>query len=187
VAAQNNRADMVRYLLEEHHVDIHVENGRFIAGPTALGTAIILKALECIAVLLQHSGPLNHIDDEINNIDDPIDTVLAIHRDVTIRFITEMNAEAFIDNARHDWSFPDSRYVRVELTTDDRPCIEKLQIRRKDEGLRKERDERELNLVEGVGPEWVNVPEFPTIQERVDELQKDKNLIPLFKPAFVAA
>ncbi|EAT77596.1 hypothetical protein HBI56_196490 [Parastagonospora nodorum] len=185
-AVQKDRADMVRYLLEEQHVDIHIGNGRFVAGPTALWIAIELKSFKSIELLLQYGGPVNHIDDEIKNIDGPLDAVLTTHRDATIRFRAESNAKAFIDDARHKYTYPNSHYVRIKLTSDDKSWIEKLQYRRRDEDLRKEGDERELNKIEGIGPQWDQVPEFPTNQERVDELQEDDELIPLFEPAFVA-
>jgi len=35
-AVQKDRLDMLRYLLEEYHVDIPIGNGRFVTGPTAL-------------------------------------------------------------------------------------------------------------------------------------------------------
>lgn len=136
--------------------------------------------------MLQHGGPINHIDEEIRNIEEPLDTVLISRRDATIHFRTEANAKAFIDDARHHYTYPNSHYVRLKLTANDKTWIEKLQFRRKDEALRSEGDRRELNKIEGIGPEWDHVPEFPTNQERVDELQKDDELIPLFEPAFVA-
>ncbi|KAH7400797.1 ankyrin repeat-containing domain protein [Phaeosphaeria sp. MPI-PUGE-AT-0046c] len=185
VAAGNNKADMVRFLLEEHHVDTHIGSGRFVAGPTALWIAISLKWLESIDILLQHGGPVDHIDQEILDIDGPIDAVLSNHRDNTVRFETEDNAKTFIDGARNRQQ-PNSPYVRIRLVTEDREWIEKLQIRKADAQLRKEGDRRELNKSEAVGPESRLFPEFVTYQDRQDELEEDDDLLPFFEPAFKA-
>lgn len=187
VAAGNNKADMVRYLLEEHHVDIHIGSGRFVAGPTALWIAISLKAYESIDLLLRHGGPVNHIDQEILDIDGPLDAILSWHRrDHTVRFETEENAKRFISDARNDTQ-PNSPYVRIKLDKEDKGWIGKLQMRKPDEKLRKEGDKRELNKNEAVGPESPLMPEMPTWQERVDELGEDDDLLPLFEPFLKAA
>lgn len=187
VAAGNNKAEIVRYLLEECHIDIHIGSGRFVAGPTALWIAIVLKAYESIDLLLQHGGPLNHIDDEILKLEGPVDAILRWHhRDYSIRFETEENAKAFIDNARNDTQ-PNLPYVRVKLDKEDKGWVEKLQMRRPDQELRKEGDERELNKSEAKGPETRLMPEMPTYQEIVDELGEDDNLLPLFEPMLKAA
>ncbi|OAL00524.1 ankyrin [Phaeosphaeriaceae sp. SRC1lsM3a] len=185
VAAGNNKAEMVRFLLEEHHVDTHIGSGRFVAGPTALWVAILLKSLESINLLLQHGGPVNHIDQEILDIDGPIDAILSEHRDCTVRFETEENTKRFVDSMRNKHQ-PNSPYVRVKLDKEDKAWISKLQIRKEDKELRKEGDKRELNKSEAVGPQTVLMPEFVTYQERQDELEDDDDLMPLHQPAFKA-
>lgn len=197
-AAGYDQPKSVRYLLENHTMDIHLGSGRFATGPTALWVAITLKSLESVALLLQHGGPLNHIDDEIRNATGPLDAVL-IAEGYTgagaphILFKTGANAEQMIDGIRNYYEKANSPYVRVKITQEDRVWIDKLQLRRLDEELREQGEHaRELNEEEmetGLGKEDLRnlMPMNPTVEEREDVLAFHDDLIPLFKPAFVAA
>jgi hypothetical protein len=49
---------MVRYLLESHHVDVHIGCGSFANGPTALHSAILNGQSDVVKVLLEHGGPV---------------------------------------------------------------------------------------------------------------------------------
>lgn len=191
-AAGNDKPEVVRYLLDEQNVDIQMGSGRFSAGPTALWVAIFLKSMESVALLLQHGGPLNHIDDEIQTMGNgPLDTVLIAHKDGTVSFETEANAQNFIDRERNAYEFPNSHYVRIVLKDEDKSWIEKLQLRKPDEELRDEG--RELNAKESVKYEDLEegdvrkiCPEFPSFDDRAKELKKEEDLIPPFEAAFVA-
>jgi ankyrin repeat protein len=171
IAAGNDKPNMVQYLLENHAMDIHVGSGPHADGPTALWVGITHKSLKSVDLLLQHGGPLDHIDAEIRDITGPLDAVLIASSDAHVRFETEANAKEYIENARKDWSMPNSYYVRVQLDEDDRGWIERLEMR---EGRDRGRKKAEV------------LPTRPIFQERFDNLSKDDDLIPKFKPAFIA-
>lgn len=60
-AAAANNDDMLRLLLE-HGADIHVGAGEFSNGPTALFGAVMNKRTEAARSLLEHGGPVEHVD-----------------------------------------------------------------------------------------------------------------------------
>ena len=194
-AAGNNRPEMVRYLLENHKPDIHIGSGRFATGPTALSIAIHLKSLESVALLLQHGGPVDHIDEEIQNVTKPMTAILRTEfgERMPVRFETKDNAEAYIKSARSNWQYLNSRYVRLEIGPDDKDWINSLQYRKSDDELREKGPAaRELNKKEALkmkdldetDPRRVMV-EYPTFEEREAELDSDDDLIPKWRPAFV--
>jgi ankyrin repeat protein len=172
-AAGNDKPDLVRYFLEKHNVDIKVGNGKHAEGPTALWVGITHKSLESVALLLQYGGPLNEIDTEITNIKGPLDAVLIASQDGKVRFETETKVRGYIDDARHNYSTPNSSYVRVALDVGDKDWTEKLQYREADDEVRNGGRERAKLF-----------PECPIFQERYDELNKDDDLIPKFRAAF---
>jgi ankyrin repeat protein len=172
-AAGNDKPDVVRYFLEKHNVDIQVGNGTHAEGPTALWVAITHKSLESVALLLQYGGPLNEIDTEITNIKGPLDAVLIASQDGQVRFETETKVRGYIDDARHNYSTPNSSYVRVALDVGNKDWIEKLQYREADDEVRNGGREKAKMF-----------PECPIFQERYDELNKDDDLIPKFRAAF---
>lgn len=194
-AAANNKTDMVRYLLENHKVDIHLGSGRFAAGPTALWIAINLKSLDSVALLLQHGGPVNHIDEEIRNVSGPVSAILKAvpGTRLSVRFETESNAQKYIDKTRNDYQNMNPAYVRVEVGPDDKSWISKLQLRRPDEELREKGEgARELNRKEGAKLKDLDetddrrkVPPYPTLEGREKELNEDDDLIPEWQPALV--
>lgn len=191
-AAANNQPSMVRYLLDEHKVDAHIGNGRYAAVPTALWMAIRLKAYECIPILLQHGGPVDHIDDEILNIDGPIDAVLLAltsSDNVKVELLPELNLD--INSYRHDYQRPNSPYVRVNLTPEDKPWIEKLQYRKLADLWR---DWREFSGNEGARAEDMDendmrrqMPPYPTFEGKEKSLEEDDDLITAYLPAFIPA
>jgi ankyrin repeat protein len=185
-AAGNDQPAMVRYLLEKHNTDIQISSGSSLSGPTALWIAIKLKSLESVALILRAGGPINHIDDEIANIDAPLHAVLIAHMDSTVSFQTEEHAQSYIDGARKKFENPNSPYVRVVLGLDDRAWIETLQHRKSEEELRAA-DRRRVEAIES-GKLDLNrdLVGYPTFEERAEELMKVDDLLPLFKPAFKA-
>jgi ankyrin repeat protein len=192
-ASCNNKPEMVRFLLEDHNVDIHMGNGRYAAGPTALWIAISLKHFEVVALLLEHGGPVDHIDDEIVNAEDSLPAVLLADMDnCRVRFKTEANAKESIESAKHNYSAPNSPYVRLTVGPQDKDWIGKLQHRRPDEDLREtgegarelnEKEAADLKDLESTDVRHILAP-IPTIEERQEELDEDDDLIPEFIPAF---
>lgn len=195
-AACNNKPDMVRFLLDDHNVDIHMGNGRYAAGPTALWTAISLKYFEVVALLLEHGGPVDHTDDEIINAEKSLPAVLLTTMNgCRVRFETEANAEEYIEDAKHNYTVPNPPYVRLTIGPQDKDWIRKLQHRRPDEELRetgdgaRELNEKEAAKLEDLEPSDVRhlLAPFPIIEKRQNQLDSDDDLIPEFIPAFKAA
>lgn len=199
-AASNECPEMVRYLLENHKVDIHAGNGRYASGPTALFSAITLKSLESIVVLLEHGGPVDHIDEEILNLKGPTAAILhAVFAKEgerpTVRLELESNVKEYIDERTKDYMNMNPGYVRLELDEADKEWIKRLQMRRSDEELREHGDKaRELNRAEATKKS--DMPEsdprrtmvsIPTVKSREDKLKMDDDLIPEFRPFAVPA
>ncbi|KAF2231774.1 ankyrin [Viridothelium virens] len=187
-AASNKQTDMARYLLENHKIDLHKGHGRFITGPTPLWVAISIHAGDAAILLLQHGGPIEHIDDDLLDIDKPTKAVLvetATTR-APVRLIAEANAkERPLKNDRA------SRSSLLELDPEtDKEWMKKLQQRKSDAELLEEEEEsvdfggnrffRDLNREEEErlghpkaedeeDPKRRN-PEFPTNKQREDEM-----------------
>jgi ankyrin repeat protein len=173
-AAGNDKPDIVRYLLENHSVDIQVGCGLHAEGPTALWVAITHRSLESIALLLQHGGPLDSIDNQILEINGPLDAVLIASHTGRVRFESETKAQAHISNARTNYHAQNWSYVRVALDVGDKDWIGKLRIR--EGGSERRNRGREKAEI---------IPEYPIFLERYDELAEDDDLIPKFEAAFV--
>ena len=199
-----NRAAMVRYLLDEHNADTHIGSGRFITGPTPLWAGITLKSLECIAILLQHGGPIDHVDSEIANLSKPMTAMLSARfpsktpsRRPMVRFETEANAKDLVDSCAQDYQHLNPAYVKVELDPEeDAEWVKALQPRRGDEKLRASEGAagRELDLNEAAEMEELGeedprrvMVDIPTARERQDALLEDDDLAPMWKPLWVAA
>jgi ankyrin repeat protein len=197
VAAANDKPEMVRYLLENHKINIHFGSGRFATGPTALWIAIVLKSFESVAHLLKHGGPVNHIDEEILNLEGPVTAILrAVYDDQSsVRAETESNAKAWIDGERTNFQRPNPAYVRVQLGLEDKIWIQKLQYRRSGDELRetgegaREFSKKEATKLRDLDEEDVRriLAPFPTLTEREKMLKNHDDLIPEWKPAFVSA
>jgi ankyrin repeat protein len=197
-AATSDKTEMVRYLLENHKVDTHFGNGRYATGPTALWGAINLKSLESIALLLQHGGPVDHIDEELRNIEGLSTAILRAafpgpgRPEVFLE--TEEHAREYVESKRHIWENLNPPYVRLELGLEDKEWLKALQLRKGDEELRETGiDARVLNKQEGadskdLGEDDVRklmVP-LPTYLARETELRNDDDLLPEFEPHMVA-
>ncbi|OAL47115.1 ankyrin [Pyrenochaeta sp. DS3sAY3a] len=199
-AAVNDKADMVRYLLENHLVNIHAGNGRYASGPTALWTSIGLKSLESVQLLLEHGGPVDYIDPEIKDIKEPASAILRAvfgkpPERPTVRLELESNAQEYINKSNQDYMNMNPSYVRLELGPDDKAWIDRLQLRRPDEELRETgRTARELNQSEATKKSELEEDDlrrlmvaYPTIESRGKKLMNDDDLIPEFKPFAVPA
>jgi ankyrin repeat protein len=171
LAAGNDKPDMVRFLLENHDMDLHIPNGLHANGPTALWVAITHKSFKSIELLLQHGGPLDAIDKDILSISGPLDAVLTTSFTGEVRFETETTAKKYIDDARDDYSIPNSLYVRIALDIRDRDWIARLQTCERDA-------ERRI----GGREKAEEFPERPVFKERYDKLMEDDDLIPRFQP-----
>ncbi|MCJ1293470.1 hypothetical protein MMC34_005025 [Xylographa carneopallida] len=195
-SASHNKPEMIRYLLEDHKVDIHLGNGRFATGPTALWIAIILKSLDCVELLVRHGGPVDHVDEEILNVNKPVTAVLIGMRDkrTSVRLETENNAREYIEALRKDFQNLNPPYVRIEIGPDDSNWIQKLQQRKSDEQLREKGEgARDLNKTEKVKKSDRDstdlrryLVDLPSDSERERELTADDDLLPRWSPAFVA-
>lgn len=192
-AAMANRADFVHYLIDECGADVHKGNGRWATGPTAMWVAIRLKQFDTIAVLLEHGGPVDVVDEEIRNIDGPIDAVLMTGKDMRVSLRNEKNVSDEIRGFRNDYMSPNPYYVRITLGLEDQRWIGKLVPRKPDEELKEHGEQaRALNKADEstkfaeAYPRHL-VPDYPTDAAREKELSKDDNLIPAFRPAFIAA
>jgi ankyrin repeat protein len=185
-ASGNDRAEMVRFLLEDHHVDIHIGNGRFAAGPTALWIAITLKSFQCVSLLLQHGGPLDVVDDEIRTVEAPLTAVLIARSNGRVHFRTETNARTYIQETCNDYTVPNSPYVRVVIEPEDKVWLKNLQLRRPNDELRETGegarvlDKKEARQVGGK----CRLAEYPTYEDRAEELNQDDDLIPRQRQAY---
>ncbi|KAI1272453.1 ankyrin repeat-containing domain protein [Xylaria sp. FL0933] len=196
LGAIRNRTEMIRYLLDNHNIDIHFGNGRYATGPTALWGAIHLKALDCITLLLQHGGPVDRVDDDLLNISGPTAAILRAtspapgSKSRPMVFLeTEEHAREYVEWARNVWQNLNPRYVRLELDVEDKEWLNALQLRKKNEELRETGvGARDLNEQEPTGDTDLSeevrnlMPPMPTLLDREAELKKDDDLIPEFKP-----
>ena len=193
-AASNNKPEMVNYLLEDHKVDIHLGSGRFATGPTALSIAIRLKSLDCVALLLRHGGPVDHVDEQISNVSQPMTAVLKSLRGqrTPVLLETEENAREYIESLRTDFQNLNPPYVRLEIGPEDRDWIRNLQPRNPDEQLKEHgKGARELNKNEKVKNKDLDdtdprriMHEYPIDPELENKLNDD-DLLPQWKPALV--
>lgn len=188
LAAANNKIEVVK---------IHVGNGRYASGPTALWIAISLKSLDSIALLLLHGGPVDYIDEEILNLKEPTTAILQaifgkLPERPTVRFELESNAQQYIERATIDFMNMNPPYVRLEIGPEDKEWIAKLQLRKSNNELKEtEKNARELNREEGTkfkdreeSDARRLMVSYPTINDREAALRNDDDLIPKFEPAF---
>lgn len=200
LAAANDKPEMVRFLLESHGADVHAGNGRYATGPTALWIAVVLKSMESVRLLLQHGGPVDHIEEAIRNVSGPMTVVLKADREDTgsassVRLETQETAKAYLEKYKGNFQNLNPPFVLLEIGPEDKEWIEKLQARRSAEELAESGENaRELDEKSGVkdeelsedDPRKLSAP-FPTITERDDELLNDDDLIPKFVPFLVPA
>ena len=194
-AAGNEKAGMVRYLLENHKVNIHRGSGRYAAGPTALWIAIHLKSLDSISVILEHGGPMEFIDEDILNLEGPVTAILKAEtmERFPVRLETESRARNYMDKMRENFFVPNPNYVMIEVTPEDKDWIRRLQYRKPDDELREEGEgARELNAKEAVKIEELDAKDvrrvlvaIPTaFEEREKMVKANDDIMPEFVPAF---
>lgn len=196
-AAIYDKPEMVSFLLG-HKADIHLGSGRFATGPTALFGAIALKSLGSVELLLKHGGPIDHIDDEISNLDRPLTAVLRyLSSDgrYKVHLESEANLKEWLEEYRTECTILNPPYVLLRLGPEDREWIDKLQLRRRDARLRETGPRaRELDAKEAVDldelpeddPRHIMVA-CPSNHERESELASDDDLCPAWLPTFVPA
>ena len=200
-AAARDSSDVVRLLLEEYGADIHLGSGRYATGPTALHIAVILKALPSVELLLRHGGPVDHVDDEIRHVSAPMTVVLKADADfgtydISSRLETRENAKQYLDKWKADWQDQNPPFVLLEIESDDREWIDRLQTRRPEEELRETGDgARELNHREAVSDSELGdndlrryTTPFPSVDDDiVRKLKNDDDLLPRWEPHLVPA
>ncbi|KAM0425744.1 hypothetical protein ACHAPT_008992 [Fusarium lateritium] len=198
LAAANDKPEMVRLLLEDHDADIHLGSGRYATGPTALWIAVVLKSMEGVRLLLQHGGPVDHIDEAIRNVSDLMTVVLKADSEGSaswVRLETKDTAKEFLKKHKQNWQDLNPPFVMLEIGPEGKDWIDKLQERRSAEELSESgRIARELNEEMGPSseelseddPRKVSAP-FPTVGDREDVLRNDDDLIPKFVPFLVPA
>lgn len=179
LAAGHNRIEIVRYLLEEHAMDLHLGSGRYANGPTALWIAINLKAVESVALLLQHGGPMEHVDEDLANLTEPANAVViaSFRERAPVRLVTAENAKEYSGKE-------DSRRLLVELSPDDKMWLQGLQKRRPDEELRERGtsarwlDEAEQKVDDPKEDDRrLLSPEYITFVEREEELEDEDDVM----------
>ncbi|KAI0448666.1 ankyrin repeat-containing domain protein [Xylaria acuta] len=198
IGALRDKTEMLQYLLDNYDIDIHLGNGRYSSGPTALWGAINLKSLGSIAILLQHGGPVDRIDEELRNIEGPSTAILRgtwpLPGSGPMVFLeTEEHTQEYLEWARHNWQNLNPRYVRLELCPEDKEWLNALQLRKNNKELRETGEAaRELNEQEGADENSLSnrlrdlMPPAPTFKDREAELKNDDDLIPEFKPFAIA-
>jgi ankyrin repeat protein len=196
-AAIYDKPEMVSFLLDRK-VDIHLGSGRFAAGPTALYGAIALKSLGSVELLLKHGGPVDHVDEEITNINKPLTAVLRAESSdgrYEVRLESQANVEQWLEEYRNTCTVLNPPYVLLHLDAEDRTWINQLQRRKRDARLRETGPKaRELNAKEAADLDDVLeddarhlMVDCPSNSEREDQLAEDADLCPAWRPAFVPA
>ncbi|KAH7368874.1 ankyrin repeat-containing domain protein [Plectosphaerella cucumerina] len=196
-AAAYDQPEMVKQLLEEHGADIHLGSGRYAAGPTALGAAVMLKSLESVEHLLRHGGPVDRVSEGVRvAMMEGEGSVKAVLKadwscdDTEIRAAvvleTEEEAKEYLEECRGDWQRQNPLYVRMELGPGDEGLVDGLKMRRRVETLRETGlGARELRVGDEEleeGDARAVMGEFPTFTARETELEKDEDLLPKFIP-----
>ena len=169
VAASMNQVNVVTYLLENNKADLHLGSGRFASGPTALFVAIQLYREDVITPLLQHGGPVDHVDDEILQVEKPTIVVLLAEAKerAPVSMLTQENAKQYDSQGNL------TRFVLLKVDKNDKEWLQKLQWRKTDDELNESGPHgRQLNAAQlRENPPVVNEPpEWPTVEHRVEEL-----------------
>lgn len=189
-ATWRNRTDMVRYLLEECGADIHKGSGSYAAGPTALWSAISLKALESIECLLRHGGPVDAVDPDLANAiaSRPVTAILQATTmpGAPVRLDLEDNVKAYVNSCRRDFQELNPMYVRIELGPHDQDLLQRLVPRLSRDELRDGiRAIDFLDDSELTGAIRNKIADWPTDQKRLNELEADEDVLPQWKPFLV--
>ena len=172
-AAGNDQTEVMRYLLENFDMNIDVGCGRFASGPTALNIAITLRACSCVELLLQHGGPVEHVDPEILKTEEAMTAVITSTKEgrCPVRLLTE-------DNAKDYFADKKTLLLMVEVGPEDREWLRGLRARAPDEELREtgegarelNEEEAETELQEGdVRQMMVDVPTFKEREAWLEE------------------
>jgi ankyrin repeat protein len=141
-AAAQGHVEVVRYLLESHNADIHLGNGSYANGPTALHNTILNGLEEVVKLLLKHGGPVESFDEAIGS-------TTGKRRHFVVAFKKYRAPVELLDEEQEEQRREEikSRGRALELAVDeaDMSWIELLQVRRRDERLKD--DGRELMTI----------------------------------------
>ena len=66
-AAGSGHVEIIRLLVQDHGADLHIGNGRYSNGPTALFIAVLNRQHEAVKMLLELGGPVASIDERIGS------------------------------------------------------------------------------------------------------------------------
>ncbi|KAE9366204.1 ankyrin [Stipitochalara longipes BDJ] len=138
-AAAQGHVEVVRYLLESDNVDIHLGNGNFANGPTALHNAVlnahenVFKFDQVVRLLLKHGGPLESFNEAIGTISGSAKLFIVALKKyrAPVELLNEEQREQRRDEI-------DSKGRALELAVDetDQIWLQNLQMRRRDERLK---------------------------------------------------
>lgn len=160
-----------------------------------LWSAISLKSLESIELLLRHGGPIDHTDPDITSALASAPVTAILHAQMkdgaTVHVDLESNVLAYVYGGRSDFQELNPMYVRLELGPDDQGLLRGLVPRRPADELRD--GIRELDLWDSLmrsdsgldKTTMEKLADWQTDQGRVDELDEDEDVLPKWKPLFV--
>ena len=146
IAAAQGHVELLRYLLENHDPDIHVGNGKYSNGPTALHNAILNRQDDVVQLLLKYGGPVESLDKPIQPIIEKSNLFVAAfksYRAPVKIFDSKEEFEKMKDGVERGCG-----QVVLSVDASDMEWIEKLQIRKGDERLKDEG--RDLMTLEDV-------------------------------------
>ena len=142
-AASSGNLELLRYLLEEHDVDIQTGCGQYANGPTALHMAVLNGQIEAAKLLLKHGGPLESVGKAL----DPIT------EDETLYLVAFKNFRAPVKllttEEAYEVTGDNHRCVHVEVSPEDMQWISKLQVRKEDKMLKEEGEKARVLMVKG--------------------------------------
>lgn len=136
LAAALGHVELLRYLLENHDPDIHVSNGKYANGPTALHIAIMNGQNDAVRLLLEHGGP-------VESLDKPIQPIIKKGKLLVAAFKNyRAPVKIFDDKEEFDRIKCEAEYgcreVVLSLDGSEMQWLGKLQVRRRDEMLKDE-------------------------------------------------
>lgn len=141
-ATAQGYADIASYLLE-HGADIHLGNGKYANGPTALHNTVRNgpKVKDAAMLLLRHGGPVESLDETMQQV--------VIGTEMVAVAVETYRAPVFLrTKVQHEAVMADSEERSVSFTVEegDMEWLQNLQIRRRDERLKEGKDGRKLMI-----------------------------------------
>lgn len=146
LTAALGHVELLRYLLENHDPDIHVGNGKYSNGPTALHVAIMNGKNDVARLLLEHGGPVESVSKSIQTSIEKGKLFVAAFKNYRAPVKISFDKEEFDKLKNEAKGMYGYREVVLSLDASKIEWIRKLQIRRGDERLKDEG--RELMTLE---------------------------------------